>query len=246
MSRPLRTLVVDDEPAARRLLVGLLTEQPDVEIAGTCRHGHEAVQWLQSHSVDLLFLDVRMPGMDGFEVLDALGEPPTAVVFVTAYDEFAIRAFEAEAWDYLLKPYDDERLQQTLDRVRRRLQREYGNAPDEPATPPMERIAVPKGRGRVTLDLRDVLWIQAEGNYARFHVADGSYLARHTLSGLEERLDPQRFVRVHRSAIVNLRHIVRLDPVGHGDVRLALVHGGTVTLSRRFRRHFEQAMELLS
>ena len=243
---PLKALVVDDEPAGRHLLDELLAQHPQIDVVATCRHGQEAVEWLSRRRVDLLFLDIRMPGMDGFEVLDALKDlpagdrRPSAVVFVTAFDDFAVRAFEAEAWDYLLKPFDSQRLEQTLERVLRRWQRESGPAENLPT--PLTRISVPKGRGRVTLRLSEVIWIGAESNYVRFHLADQSYLARRSLSSLESELDAGRFVRVHRSSIVNVEHIARLDPAGHGDYRIRMKNGETVTLSRRFRTRFEEVV----
>lgn len=243
---PLRALLVDDEPAARRLLVDLLADIPEVHPVGMCRNGREALQWLETQRADLLFLDVRMPGMDGFDVLEALGPdtektPRPAVIFVTAYDEFAIRAFEAEAWDYLLKPFDAERLRQTLHRVQKRLHRQTR----PPERQPLERLSVPHGRGRVSIRLRDVLWIQAASNYARFHLEGASYLTRRSLRSLESCLDPASFVRVHRSAIVNVEHIERLQPRGHGDMALTLCDGREITLSRRYRQRFEQVLESL-
>lgn len=293
MSRPLRALIVDDEPAARRLLARLLAKEPHVEVAGTCRHGGEALHWLRESSVDLLFLDIQMPGMNGFEMLAALESPP-AVVFVTAHDDFAVRAFEAEAWDYLLKPFDEERLRQALERVRKRLGREEGrsdvhdlamiqrrltastrassrastrasstpapsmsetstSAPPStpvPATPSppaahLERLAIPQGRGRVTILMQDVRCIQAESNYARFHLEDRSYLSRISLSQLESKLDKQRFIRIHRSTIVNIDYLQRVDSHGHGDLKLTLTDGRRLTLSRRYRQRFEEIVQSL-
>ncbi len=253
----LKALVVDDEPAGRHLLVELLAQHKEIEdseiqhsrleVVDTCRHGQEAVDWLSRQRVDVLFLDIRMPGMDGFEVLDALRDHPSgdrrpaAVVFVTAFDDFAVRAFEAEAWDYLLKPFDEQRLRQTLERVLKRWNRQAD--PNRRPPTPLTRISVPKGRGRVTLRLSEVIWIGAESNYVRFHLSDQSYLARRSLRSLESELDPGRFVRVHRSTIVNVQHIVRLDPIGHGDLRIRMKNGEDVTLSRRFRTRFEEVVK---
>lgn len=256
----LRALIVDDEPAARRLLTDLLNQVPDVEPVGSCRNGREALAWLASQRADLLFLDVEMPGMSGFDVLEGLGSeteesPRPAVIFVTAHDDFAIRAFEADAWDYLLKPFDGERLEQALERVRKRLGKGLGRpprgsvsgSPRQPAAPrrPLERLAVPQGRGRVTIRLKDVLWIQAESNYARFHLPATSLLARMSLTQLESRLDPEIFVRIHRSTIVNVERIERLESRGHGDMALTLEDGQEVTLSRRYRARFDQVLESL-
>ena len=251
----LRALVVDDEPAARRLLTELLSKVPDVDVVATCRHGREALAWLQEHRADLLFLDVEMPGLGGFEIVEGLpretpDQPRPAVIFVTAHDQFAVQAFEAEAWDYLLKPFDSERLDQALDRARRRLGRTAAPpAPshDEfsPAHKPLDRLAVPQGRGRVTIRMADVLWIQAESNYVRFHLQEASYLSRTSLTALERRLDPGSFVRIHRSAIVNVEWVERLTPRGHGDLALTLRDGREVLLSRRYREAFEQVLESL-
>ncbi|MEM9595793.1 MAG: LytTR family DNA-binding domain-containing protein [Acidobacteriota bacterium] len=266
VERPMRALVVDDEPAARRLLTSLLASEADVEVVGTCRHGGEALTWLRDRQADLLFLDIQMPELDGFQVLDALGESRPAVVFVTAFDAFAVRAFEAEAWDYLLKPFDGERLRQVLDRVRRRRSREAAGASGdrlgpllaklaadpspEPADsaaeqPPLERLTVSHGRGRVTIRLSDVAYFQAESSYVRLHLSDASYLARVPLARLEARLDPRRFVRVHRSYLVQVDRIARLDPLGRGDLRLTLDDGRRLTASRRYRDRLERVLEPL-
>ncbi|MEM6795531.1 MAG: LytTR family DNA-binding domain-containing protein [Acidobacteriota bacterium] len=254
----LRVLVVDDEPAGRRLLTQLLEREPGLEVVGVCGHGEEAITVLRACPVDLVFLDIRMPGKDGFEVVQALEDPPP-VVFVTAHDEFAPRAFEVEAWDYLLKPFDETRLRETLARVRRRLAAQ-SRAPAAPATKtagapdslegtranPLERLAIPQGRGKVTVHLADVIAIQAESNYARFHLEGRHHLARISLAHLERRLEPRRFVRVHRSWIINVDHLERQEPAGHGDLRLIMRGGLEVSLSRRYRDRLEALLEPLS
>ena len=245
----LRVVIVDDEPAGRRLLERLLEREEGIEIVGVCRHGEEAITVLGACPVDLVFLDVRMPGKDGFEVVRALEQPP-AIVFVTAYDRFALEAFDVEAWDYLLKPFDDERLQACLARVRRRMTRERASSvldpPSETADPPLERIAIPQGRAKVTVHMAQVIAIEAESNYARFHLAERSYLARVSLAHLAQRLDARRFVRVHRSWIVNVDHLARQEPVGHGDLLLTMDSGLEVSLSRRYRDRLKAVLEPLS
>lgn len=246
----LRVLIVDDEPAALRLLRTLLADHDDVELVGECGSGRAAIERLRSGGVDVLFLDVRMPEVDGFEVLEHLGADsgdalPPAVVFVTAHDDFAVRAFEKDAWDYILKPFDEERLAAALDRVRSRL----GGARTDGAPPserPLERLAVPSGRGRVPIRLEDVTWIGAESNYVRFHLGGSSYLARVSLRWLESRLDPRRFARIHRSAIVQVDRIARLEPCGHGDQLLTLDDGRQLTVSRRYRDRLDAVLEPLS
>ncbi len=243
----LRVLIVDDEAAGRRLLADLLEQEPGIDIVGICKHGDEALTVLGACRVDLLFLDIRMPGKDGFEVIRALVDPPP-VVFVTAYDEFALEAFAVEACDYLLKPFDELRLRETLSRVRKRrsAQAENRNSRAADPAPPLERLAIPQGRARVMVQMEQVIAIEAESNYARFHLAARNHLARVSLSWLEERLDRRRFVRVHRSWIVNIDHLQRQEPAGHGDLRLALTGGLQVGLSRRYRRRLEALIEPLS
>lgn len=244
----LRVMIVDDEPAGRQLLQSLLAREPGIEIVGVCRHGDEALTVLGACPVDLLFLDIQMPGKNGFEVLRALAEPPP-VVFVTAHEQFAREAFEVEAWDYLLKPFDEERLGETLNRVRRRLGAaagSYADAGSRAAEGPLERLAIPHGRGRVMVRMERVLAIEAESNYARFHLPERSHLARISLAALERRLDPARFVRVHRSWIVNIDHLERQEPAGHGDLRLTLSGGLQVGLSRRYRGRLEALVEPMS
>jgi len=261
---PLKVLIVDDEPAGRRLLRTLLGEEPGIEIVGVCRHGEEAITVLRACPVDVVFLDICMPGKDGFDVVRAL-DPRPAIVFVTAYDHFALKAFEVEAWDYLLKPFDEVRLGETLSRVRKRFAREKGTAESElepevgtAQEPPLERLALPLGRGRVTVSTDRIIAIEAESNYARFHLSrdvppaengpetQGSHLARISLTSLEERLDRRRFVRVHRSWIINVDHLGLQEPAGHGDLLLTMSNGLQVNLSRRYRDRLEAVLQPLS
>ena len=196
MTGKIRALIVDDEPAARGLLRQMLGEEPGVCVVGECENGEAAVRWLAEKEADLVFLDIRMPGLDGFDVLretDPADLPP--VVFVTAHDEFAVRAFEAQAWDYLLKPFDAERLRQTLARVRERLAPPDAGSLAErleellrelsPRQRQIERLSVRKGRVRLTIRVADICWIEADSNYVRLHLADKSYLARSSLSALD-------------------------------------------------------------
>ena len=251
----LRILIVDDEPAARALLSSMLAAEPGVVVAGECGDGAEAVSWLADHEADAIFLDVRMPRLDGFQVI-ARTEPDRLppVVFVTAYDEFALRAFRVEAWDYLLKPFDSERLRETLGRLRERLAQQTGTdlsrrlatLVDTLQSGPAERFTVRKGKARLTVRADEVDWIGAESNYARLHVGSETYLTRTPLGSLEAKLDPRRFVRIHRSTIVNADRIERLEPIGHGDLRLFLVTGETLQVSRRYRPGLEAVLEPLS
>ena len=254
----MRVLVADDEPAARDKLVRLLRAHPDVVLAGKASSGTEAARAIRELAPDLVLLDIRMPELDGFEVLADVaktGGASTYVVFVTAYDEYAIRAFEVRALDYLLKPFDAARLSETLDRVRRQLELE--NRP-EAATiratlaqlaPPaaeaelenvagqryLERICV-KSIGRVQfVRMSDVEWLEAYGNYVRLHSATEHPLARLTIRALSERLDPRSFCRIHRSAIANLHRIREMTPTVSGDYVIRMESGIRLRLSRSYR-----------
>ncbi len=252
----IRALIVDDEPAARSLLRKMLLAETGITVAGECRDGDEAGRWLEENEEDLVFLDIQMPQLDGFQVIqqtDPEDLPP--VVFVTAYDEFAVQAFNVQAWDYLLKPFDAERLRETLARVRRRLgERDLSPIPERLSgflrelaqSPPVERLAVRKGRARVTIRVEDVRWIEADSNYVRLHLPEATYLARTSLSALENKLDRRRFVRIHRSAIVNVDRIRKMESTGHGDMRLTLDDGKQLNLSRRYRARLESVIEPLA
>lgn len=247
----LRTLIVDDERLARLKLRRFLEEQPDVEIVGECGSGAEAVERIRAEQPDLLFLDIQMPGLDGFAVLREVGaERRGCVVFVTAHDEHAVRAFEVEALDYLLKPFDRARFQQTLDRVRR----ERRPTLDEKIAALLERIEKPateelldrilvRSEGRMTfLKLRDVDWIEADDNDLRFHAGRATHRVRDTLRRLEPRLDPRLFLRIHRSAIVNVEAIAEIRSLFHGDYDVLLRDGTALPVGRTYRDRLLQRM----
>jgi two-component system LytT family response regulator len=252
----IRALVVDDEPLARQNLRVLLAADPDVEIVAECGTGREALAAIASESPDLVFLDIQMPEMDGFEVLERLdARTAPAVVFVTAYDQYAIRAFEVRAIDYLLKPFDDGRfrkaLEQAKDEIARRdasdlgrkllallEERDRADAPSRPH-PYLTRILV-KTPTRVSfVPVGDVDWIEAAGAYVQLHVGARTHLLRETMTALEEKLDPDRFVRIHRSTIVNVGRVVELRPDAYGDYLVALVDGTQLKMSRGRREHVE-------
>ncbi len=252
----LRALVVDDEPNARALLRSLLEGESDVAVVGDAGSGREAIDQSLRLRPDVLFLDIEMPDLDGFAVLERLaeanGELPN-VVFVTAYDEFALQAFEVHAIDYLLKPFDEERLHDTLARVRDRLGRseraELGDRLGELLATlqqrPIERIAVKHHDESIVLRADEIDWLESEENYVRVHVGERSFLARSTLQSLEDRLDRNRFARLHRGTIANVDRIRRLTPWSHGDLRAVLDDGTTLKVSRRYRDRLERVLEIL-
>ncbi len=242
----LRTLLVDDEPLGRRRLRRLLAAEPDVALVGECANGADAVDAIRRLKPDLLFLDVQMPALDGFGVLKAVGaDYLPVVVFVTAYDHYALQAFEVHALDYLLKPFDRERFREALDRARIHLQRRSLDALrtrlaallDRAVTPPafLTRLAV-KTAGRVYfLNVEEIDWIEAAGNYAGLHVGGKTHLLRETMNGLEAQLDPTRFLRIHRSLIVRANRIATLRPLESGGVEVGLHDGTCLQASRGYR-----------
>ncbi len=245
----LRALVADDEAPARNYLLRLLARAPDVEVVGEASHGREALHALETLRPDVAFLDIRMPGLDGFEVLRLLDPAhlPPVVVFVTAYDAHALKAFEAQALDYLLKPFDDERFDRCLARIRSHWTGAgtlglVAALPTLRTSAPADRITV-RHRDRIlVLPAEDVDWIAAEDNYVRVHARGASHLLRESLSALEARLDPGRFVRIHRSTLVNLARIASLEPLAHGEFRVHLTTGTQVVLSRRHRADLERRL----
>jgi two-component system LytT family response regulator len=255
------TLIADDEPAAREGLRHLLRDDPEIVIAGECANGREAARAIRDAAPDLVFLDVQMPELDGFAVLREVGvEHAPAIVFVTAYDQYALRAFEVHAIDYLLKPFTDGRFRESLDRAKQQVRQgrlgelsqklaalldTYNDAPAPSATAAprrrtyLERLAV-KAHGKVTLLRADEIeWIDAEGDYVRIHVGKAWHLLRETMKNLETQLDPERFVRIHRSTIVNLEKVKELQPFFRGEYVVVLQNGTTLKLSRGYRDHFQ-------
>jgi two-component system, LytTR family, response regulator len=245
---PIRTLIVDDEALGRERLRTLLAALPDVEVVGECCGGAEAITGIRRLDPDLVFLDVQMPGVDGFQVLAEIGAAGApAVVFATAYDEFALRAFEANAVDYLLKPIGPARLSATVQRVRERLRGARGPASPDPRLAALleglegaggyrDRIAVRVGERFRVVRTDEVLCFEAAGNYVRIHTAGEKLLFRTTMAELERTLDPRRFLRIHRSTIVNADHVVTIEPWGLGEHLFTLGDGSKVTSSRRYRR----------
>lgn len=241
-----RVVIVDDEPIAREGVRRQLHDYSSVEIVAECANGLEAVDAIRELSPDLAFLDVQMPGMDGFEVLQAVGlkEMP-AVVFVTAHDKYALQAFEVNAVDYLLKPFDKERFQKAFDRARAKLQMQNVASINEqlqtllenlrPHQKYLERLVV-KSRGRIFfLPVSEVDWMESADNYVCLHSGRESHLIRETLSGLEGRLHPEEFVRLRHSAIINIKRIKELRPLFKGEYEVVLQNGTKLTSSRRYR-----------
>jgi two-component system, LytTR family, response regulator len=239
----LRILIVDDESVARRRIRRLLTAEHDVTVIGECGDGGSAIAAIAAEHPDLVFLDVQMPERDGFEVLQAVppGELP-AILFVTAYDRYALRAFDVHAIDFLLKPFTRERFRIALVRARERLDRRDRDAGLAALAASLRqrprylsRVPVRTGDRIVLVDLATVDWLEAADNYVRLHAQKREYLLRETLASLESQLDPNRFARIHRSAIVQIDRIVELHPATHGDFDVLLRDGTRLTLSRTWR-----------
>ncbi|HEV2131219.1 MAG TPA: LytTR family DNA-binding domain-containing protein [Longimicrobiaceae bacterium] len=250
----LRTLIVDDEPLARQRIRDLLRDQPDIEVIGECADGEEAVLRIEEDRPELVFLDIQMPEMDGFEVMEAVGsEQMPTVIFVTAFDEFALRAFEAHAIDYLLKPFYRPRFQAALERARAQVAHRRGQRVDEriralvdelPSRPKFPaRLVVRVGQKIHFVRTDEVDWIDAEGNYVRLHVGKRSYLLRETMTRLEERLNPRRFVRIHRSTIVNVERIKEIESMFKGNYVVILQDGTKLTSTSGYRSRLNELIE---
>lgn len=234
----IRTLVGDDEPIARARVVSLLREEDDIELVGECASGGEVLTAIERTSPDLLFLDIQMPEVDGIELARAVqGKGTPAVVFVTAYDEYALRAFEVRALDYLLKPFSAERFRTALGHARERVtrRRSLGGAPRD--------LLVIKSAGRLQfVRAADIDWCEAAGNYVRLHVGAQIHLIRETMGHLESQLDPQRFLRIHRSTIVNIERIQEMQPAFNGDYVVLLRTGTRLTLTRGYRESVRERL----
>jgi two-component system LytT family response regulator len=245
-----RALVVDDEAPARRRIRRLLAADSGITVVGECGDGESALALIARERPDLVFLDVQMPERDGFGVVQALpaGELP-AILFVTAHDRYALRAFDVHAVDYLLKPFSGERFRTALARARERIARHAadpglaslaGTLRSRPAY--LTRVPVRTGGRTVFVDLAAVDWMDAADNYVRLHVKQREYLVRETLASLEAQIDPERFVRVHRSAIVQVDRVVEIRPQSHGDAELLLDGGARVAVSRTWRERVQSAL----
>lgn len=258
-AEPLRVIVADDEPLARRLLVGLLAREPDVTVVAESCNGPETIDAVLEHTPDVLFLDVRMPGADGIEVLETLGpDAVCAVVFVTAFDDYAVSAFEHHALDYVLKPVDDDRFVATLERVRERVRQQnaavlveetlaslaqwYRGSDNGPRNNFLSRVVV-RSRGKAkVVDVAEVDWIEAADDYLKLHAGADVHLLRGSLGAIEKRLDPAEFARVHRSTIVRLGRVKEMEPYFHGDYSITLADGSRLRLSRTYRASFQAAL----
>ena len=237
-----RVLIADDEAPARRVVRSYLAGREDVEVVAEAENGLEVVDGVRSLEPQLVVLDIQMPGMTGFEAIQAIGvDAMPATIFATAYDEFALRAFDVHAVDYLLKPFSRQRFDRAFDRALQRIgdDREHigrllASLPQ--ATAYLERIVVRHGDRLFFVATLDVLHLSAEGNYVRLHTAEGSHLIRGTLADLETRLDPKRFARIHRSGIVNIDAIKEVHAHFHGDYIVSLRNGESVRLSRRYQQ----------
>ena len=238
LAAPIRALVVDDESLARRNLTVLLRRDPDIGAVAECESGVEAVEEIRKSKPQLVFLDVQMPECGGFDVLELLGgDLPPAIIFVTAYDEYALRAFEAGALDYLLKPFDNARFGRALNRAKDKL------AHYVPLQPRAVQRLVVKSAGQVLfLNVADIDWVEAAGYYVCLHVGTDTHIMRRTLLDLEQDLGDEKFIRIHRSTIVNLDRICGLELQSAGEYEVVLKSKARLRLSRRFRKRLQERM----
>jgi two-component system LytT family response regulator len=251
MSR-IRALIVDDEPLAREGVRELLKQAPDIEILGECGDGFQAIEAIEAKKPDLVFLDVQMPELDGFDVLEALDSRQLpAIIFVTAYDNYALQAFSVHAIDYLLKPLDPERFRVALDRARREAALRETHQANENLLALLHTLKgnkqfrtrlIVRSPGRVSIvNTIDVDWIGAEDDYACLHTQGRKHLLRETMNALEQQLNPEQFIRIHRSTIVNIERIKELRPLFHGEYAVVLSDGTKLTASRTHRKALDKA-----
>lgn len=250
----IKTLIVDDEPLARERVKRFLRDEHDIEIIGECSNGKEAIVSIKEKKPDLVFLDIQMPEKNGFDVIRSLGTKnlPT-VVFVTAYDQYALQAFDVHAQDYLLKPFTRERIHRAVGRAREQIERRRGGGMDERLLALLsdlkhekkylERLVV-KTTGRVFfLKSDEIDWIEAAGNYVKLHSGRESHMIRETMNGIEAKLDPDKFLRIHRSTVVHIDRIKELHPMFSGDYAVILRDGTELALSRNYRERFLELFE---
>jgi two-component system LytT family response regulator len=252
--RVVRTAIADDEPLARERIASMLEPHDNYEIVAQCKDGAEAVAAMREERLDLVFLDVRMPELDGFQVLDALGGGPgPAIIFVTAFEDYALRAFEVSALDYLLKPFDRARFERTLSRFEEQFARGNLGISEElrhflttlgaGAEPYAARFPIKSSGDIYFVRAEEIDWIDAAGNYTALHVAGRKHLIRETMKSIESKLDPRKFVRVHRSAIINIDRLRKLQPYFHGEYVVTLQDGTTLTSSRGYSDRLRALLE---
>jgi two-component system LytT family response regulator len=252
----IKALIVDDEPLARDRIREMLKEHPEIEVIGEARNGKEAIDSIATHNPDLVFLDVQMPDLDGFDVLQNLNvKQIPLIIFVTAYDQHALRAFDVHAVDYLTKPFDRKRFAEAIAQAK-----VFMKGAKEPDTARilsmlqelrsgsryLERFAVKNGETVFFVRAEDVDAIEAQGNYVRLSVANSSHLLRDTLNNIESQINPRRFVRIHRRTIVNIDRVKEVQTWARGEYRVVLSTGARYTLSRGYRQHFEKVVKLSS
>ena len=253
-------VIVDDEPLARSRLRGLLKRDDEIEIVAECIDGYEATSVIQAQKPDLVFLDIQMPEKDGFRVIEEIGiEQMPIIIFVTAYDQHALRAFQVHALDYLLKPFDEKRFAETLQRAKNHIRNARSRVADDlhqrllsmmeqwrRRALYLERIMIKAGGRLSFLRTAELDWMKAEGNYVRLHVGSASYLLRETVNNLEAQLDPEKFLRIHRSTIVNIERVKEIQQMFHGEYRVVLVDGTQLKLGRNYRGKLPRFAEKVS
>jgi two-component system LytT family response regulator len=251
MRQTIRALIVDDEPLARRGIVQLLSAHSDIVVAGEARNGREAIHAIRTLGPDLVFLDVQMPELDGLGVLNQVGpQDMPLVIFVTAYDEFAVKAFDAHAIDYLVKPIQEARFNEALERTRARLRaveavalsQKYEALLSTSELRARRRLLVPTSSGEILFEVQEIDWIEADDYYAAIHIKGKRHLIREALASLEHRLDTDQFLRVHRSAIVNIERVREVKSDNAGTTNLILRDGTVVPVSRRRRAQVNQRL----
>jgi two-component system, LytTR family, response regulator len=239
---PVRVLIVEDEEHARRYLRELLEDEPQIEVVGESPNGVQGIQQIRELLPDIVFVDVQMPGLDGFGMIEQIaGTRLPLFIFVTGYGEYAVKAFEIEAVDYLCKPFDKERLSLSLERAVRRLNSE---APGASESKWLTRLSIKDDERILFVPVDEILWIEAANKYVVIHTPDGTHIARQTIQGLEEKLNPREFVRTHRSALVRKAAVRGMHPLFHGDYIIRLSNGAEAPLSRSFRECFFREMSL--
>lgn len=253
MTKKIKTIIVDDEPLAGKRLTTLLRAKDEVELVAVCANGMEAIEAINTKQPDLVFLDIQMPEITGFDVLQNLEDHIPAIIFVTAYDQYAIKAFEVHAVDYLLKPFDKKRFDDALAQAKKSLatprdeaevlQQKVGDLLESinKDRGPVSRVLVKSSGKYQFVKVQDIEWIESAGNYVRIHTADKGYLIRDTMTNMEQKLQPDLFFRIHRSAIINVDKVKELEQWFHGDYKVTLKNGEKLTMSRNYKdilQHF--------